>query len=127
MNLVLYADRSQKMGKILEQLIQDQLPNIQVETLGSISRIAQRLCRPLNGISVIILFIISGNQVEKLLTLKPFFDNTRLILVLPDTDKALVAKGLQLNPCFVSYLDNDPHDITSVLKKIEPLIKERLP
>ncbi|WP_232364187.1 hypothetical protein [Desulforapulum autotrophicum] len=105
----------------LEQLIQDELPKIKVETICSIECVSQNLRRPLNGISVIVLFIVSQSQIENFLILKPFFDNTRLILVLPDNNKGLVAKGLQLNPCFVTYLDNDPHDITSVLRKIEQL------
>ena len=125
MNVILFADSPQAMETTLEQLIQDELPKIKVETLDSIERISQKLRRPLNGISVIIIFIVSINQVEKFFSLKPFFDNTRLILILPDNDNRLMAKGLQLNPCFVSYLDDDPSDIISVLKKIEQRKKNR--
>ena len=127
MNVILFAASPQKMGTALEQLIQQELPKIKVETICSIERVSQKLRRPLNGISVIVLFIVSQNQIESFLTLKPFFDNTRLILVLPDNNKGLVAKGLQLNPCFVTYLDDDPHDITLVLKKIEQLKTGRQP
>ena len=61
-------------------------------------------------------------DVDPFLTLKPLFDNIRLILVLPDGTTGMMAPWLQLNPSFISYTDtytdNDFSDILSVLKKI---------
>jgi hypothetical protein len=73
----------------------------------------------LNRITVIVVFVIYENDIEKLLTLRPLFDDIRLILILPDREKNLVALGLGLNPCFVGYSDSDPADIALVLKKID--------
>ncbi len=127
MNIILFTDAPQGMGTTLEQRIQNQLPRMQVEIVDSIGLIAQRLCRPLNGISVIILFIASESQIEQLLAIQPFFDDIRLILIFPDTNRTMMAKGLQLDPCFISYLHSDLNDITSVLEKIETLTNETQP
>ena len=65
------------------------------------------------------VFVIDENDIDRLLALKPLFDDIRLILILPGREKKLVALGLGLNPCFVGYSDSDPADIALVLKKID--------
>jgi hypothetical protein len=118
MKIILYADDKEEMGKNFGKLIQNQFPDIQLDTLNSVSRLSEKLCRPLNRISVIIIFVTCERDIDRLLTLKPLFDNIRLILVLPDRTTGMMAHGLQLNPCFISYFDSDFSDITSVLKKL---------
>ena len=118
MKIILYADDKEARGKIFRKLIQNQFPDIQMDILGSVRGLSEKLCRPLNRISVIVIFVICEKDIDRLLTLKPLFDNIRLILVLPDRTTGVMAHGLQLNPCFISYLDSDFLDIASVLKKL---------
>ena len=118
MKIILCADDSEPLGKNLELLIQNQLSEIQIDTMNSISDLSRKLCRPLNRISVIVIFVRCENDIRKLLTLKSLFDNIRLILVLPDRTREMMGLGLQLNPCFISFLENDLLDIISVLEKI---------
>ncbi len=118
MKIILYTDDKEAMAKNFRKLIQNQLPDIQMDTLNSVSRLSEKLCRPLNRISVIVIFVMCERDIDRLLALKPLFDNIRLILVLPDRTTDLMAHGLQLNPCFISYLDSDFSDVTSVLQKI---------
>ena len=126
MEVVLYATAAQKRGNKLEKLIQDELPQIQIEKINSIRSLKGKLCRPLNRISVIVMFVISEDDIDHLLTLRPLFDGIRLILVLPERKKKLTALGLVLNPCFVGYSDSDLIDIASVLKKIDQRIKDNM-
>lgn len=118
MKIILYADDKEAMGKNFGKLIQNQFPDIQMDILGSVRCLSEKLCRPLNRISVIVIFVTCERDIDGLLTLKPLFDNIRLILVLPDRTRGMMAHGLQLNPCFISYLDSDFSDIISVLKKL---------
>lgn len=119
MNIILYAEPAEKAREKLEKLIRAELPGLQVDRVDSIQSLSQKLCRPLNRISVIVIFLVSESGIAPLLTLKPLFDHIRLILVLPDKTKRLTALGLQLGPCFISYWDNSLEDITAVLKKID--------
>jgi len=119
MKIALYADPVQEMGNTIEGMIQNELPQIQIEKMNSIGYLKKSLCRPLNRISVIVGFVFHEKDIDLLLTLRPLFDDIRLILILPDRGKKLTALGLGLNPCFVGYSDSDPADITLVLKKID--------
>ncbi len=122
MKIILYTESKEGMGKNLQELIHHQLPKVQIDAIHSIRRLSSTLCRPLNRVSVIIVFVMCEKDVDPFLTLKPLFDNIRLILVLPDGTTGMMAPWLQLNPSFISYTDtytdNDFSDILSVLKKI---------
>ncbi|MDD9303243.1 MAG: hypothetical protein HUK40_13225 [Desulfobacter sp.] len=118
MKLIIYTKDKDSLGKKLGKMIHQQLPEVQIETIDSAGHLSQILCRPLNRISVIIFFTACKKDIHDLLGLKPLFDNTRRILVLPDEAKGMMAFGLQLNPSFISSQDSDFLDIISVLKKI---------
>ncbi|MBA3009111.1 MAG: hypothetical protein KKF12_18305 [Proteobacteria bacterium] len=118
MKIRLYKCAGDDREKTLETLIEKQLPNIQTDTIHSIRQLSDILCRPLHGISAMVVFILCEKDIEQLITLTPLFDDIRVILILPDRTKPLMAQGLKLNPCFISYLDNDFTDIISVLNKL---------
>ncbi len=82
--------------------------------------------RPLNRIAVIVIFVKSEKDIVRWVGRKSFFDNIRVILVLPDRTKNMMAWGLQLHPSFISYSDSDFKDIISVLDKIYRRTKEVL-
>jgi hypothetical protein len=118
MKIILYTESKEEMGKNLQELIHHQLPKIQIDAIQSIRRLSSTLCRPLNRVSVIVIFVVCEADIDQFLTLNPLFDNIRLILVLPDGTRDMIAPWLQLKPCFICYRDNDFSDITSVLEKI---------
>jgi len=103
---------------MLETLIGKQLPNIQTETIHSARQLSDILCRPLHRVSAMVVFILCKKEIQHLITLTPLFDHIRVILILPDRTKPMMTLGLQLNPCFISYPDNDFADIISVLNKL---------
>jgi len=121
MKTVLYANNMTKMGKRLENKIQEELPGIQLDILNSIEFLSQKLCQPLNRISVIVGLISSSNELMSFIALRALLENIRLILVLPDRGEKMTALGIQLNPSFISYADNNLNDIIAVLKKIQKL------
>ena len=124
MKLIIYAENRTEMGKKLTISIQDKLPKIQIDTITSINDLSRKLGRPLNRVAVIVIFVTCQKDIDQWLGLKSLFDNIRLILVLPDRTKGMVASGLQLHPSFISYSDSDYRYITSVLKKIYQRTKE---
>jgi len=119
MKAILYTNTMEEPETGLGTIISEQIPGIRIKTMDSIKQLSQLLCQPLNGISVILIFIHSMDELEQFIDLTHFFDNIRLILVLPDRIKSTMALGLRLNPCFISYLDSDMKEIISVLKKID--------
>ncbi len=122
MKIILHSDAMEKRSIKLEKLIHEQLPGIEIKVSIEIEGLKKDLCKPLNGISVAVLMVSSIKNLEQLLELKAFFDNTKLILILSEKIKAAQTTGFQLNPCFISYLDSDLNDTLLVIKKI----KERI-
>jgi len=89
MNILLYKCAVEEREKALGTLIEKQLPGIQTDTIHSIRQLSDILCRPLHGISAMVALIPCEKEIEQLLVLKPLFDNTRMILVLPDRTKPI--------------------------------------
>ncbi len=118
MKTVLYADRIDNAGERLENIIHTQVPQIQVKTCNSIDLFTELLRQPLNNISVVILLITSRDELVQFNLIQTFFDNIRVILILPDRQKDTLALGLKLKTSFISYVDSDLQGIASVLEQI---------
>ena len=118
MKIVLYADADNTTANQIELLIQAKLSDIKVERVQSLESLLAKLRKPLHGFSVVLAYVVSGLDMERLATVKLLFDNVRLILVLPGREQEQTILGLKLNPCFMSYQDSAPEDALSVLETI---------
>jgi hypothetical protein len=118
MKTVLYADDLTTLGETLKSIIQAQVSGIQVEDCNSIEHISQILRQPLNNVSVVVFLIASMEELVQINSMHTLFDNIRVILILPDRKKDTIALGLKLKTSFISYVDSDLQDVTSVLNQI---------
>lgn len=118
MKTVLYAKGLGAIGETLGKMIHDQVPGMQVETCNSIGHFSQLLRQPLNKVSVVIFMAASRNELVQFNCMGLLFDNSRIILILPDRKKETLALGVKLKTSFVSYVDSDLQDIVSVLGQI---------
>lgn len=125
MKSILYTDDMDDLGKTLEGRIQKELSGIEIVTLNSRTSLVQKMSRPLNKISVIIILVSSCEKLERLYSLVSLFENSRIILVLPDREKETLTTGIRFNPSFISYADNEFEEICEVLKKIKVNTKGR--
>lgn len=121
MKILLYANNRINTGKKLEKKIKEELFQIEIETLNSVTTLSQKLCQPLHRIMVIIIVIHAKEEITPFFDLIPLFEHIRIILVLPDREKKTFASGIKLNPSFISYADDNLKDITQVLKKIQQI------
>ena len=118
MKTLFYTSKASKEKEKFKIDIQHQIPFILIETVSSIYQLQKSLMRPLNRISAAVLWISHHSELTYLIELLPYFDNIRIILILPDRAPENMTLALQLMPSFISYAGNDLEDITSVLKKI---------
>ncbi|WP_300464271.1 hypothetical protein [Desulfobacula sp.] len=125
MKTVLYAKGIDKMGDHLETIIHAQVNGIKIKTCTSIEGLFQILRKPLNNLSVVILWIASINDLVEFNLMGTLFDDIKIILILPDRKKQTLALGCKLKPSFVSYVDSDLQDVASVLKQILKKTKEK--
>jgi len=119
MKSILYTDDMDDLGKTLICKIQKELSGIEIVTLNSRKSLVQKMSQPLNRISVIIILVSSCEKLERLYSLVFLFENSRIILVLPDREKKTLTTGIRFNPSFFTYPDNKFEDICEVLKKIK--------
>jgi hypothetical protein len=119
MRAVLYANEMNEIRKEFENKIQEELSGIDFQTLNSIQTLSAILRKPMNQVSVIVILICSNDEFTDFINLIPFFENIRVILVLPDREERTLALGLKLSPSFISYIDNGVGDICAVLRKIQ--------
>lgn len=124
MKTILYTNGIEHIEKELKNSIHTQAPEIQVKIYNSIEQLSQTFRQPLNNVSVVILLITSKDELVKFNLMNALFDNIRVILILPDRQKDMLALGLKLKTSFVSYIDNDLQDVVSVLRQIFKISKE---
>jgi len=115
---MIHAKKGEKKAATLKLKIREQLPEIRIIPSESMSDLTGELGRPLNNISVIIMFIPTLKTLDLLFSLKSFFENKKLILVLAGQDNQTFIRGLQLNPSFISTGDVHGDDVFRVLKRI---------
>lgn len=118
MKTILCSQGNSEIMDKLYGLIETRLPQVRISLADSLDDLLETICRPLSRISVAIVVITSKDDIDDLLAVAHFFDNIRLILVMPDHDTGTVKKGLTLLPSYLSYSDSDFKDILSVLEKI---------
>ena len=124
MKTVLYTNGIEHIEEKLTNIIHTQVPGIQVKICNSIELVSQIFRQPLNNVSVVILLVASKDELIQFNLMSALFDNIRVILILPDRQKDMLALGLKLKTSFVTYIDSDLQDVASVLGKILKITKE---
>ncbi len=124
MKTVLYANGCKSLGEELKNMIHAQVTGTQVENYNSIELLSQTLRQPLNNVSVVILLATSKDELTQFNSINPLFDNSRVILMLPDRKKDTLSLGLKFKTSFVSYIDSNLQDVASVLGQIQKKTKE---
>ncbi len=118
MRILIHADRGDKTAASLENQVQDQLQEVRISRSRELAGLARELGQPLNNILAIIIFVHTSEALNSLFTLRSFFENKKLILVLPGQDNQTFIRGLQLNPSFISRAAEDARDVFMVLDRI---------
>jgi hypothetical protein len=121
MNIIIYSDSGDGTAGSLESRIEAELPGVHVDAIEEFDELSRKLCCPMNRVAVAIVFPRSTWGIESLKAIEPCFDGTRLILVLPDRTKELIASALRLSPTYIGFQDSPPEEITSILRKIRSL------
>ncbi|MCG8617675.1 MAG: hypothetical protein MI802_15760 [Desulfobacterales bacterium] len=118
MKLLLYATPPCPRAEELAQMIHTGLPHVHTTHTGNVDTLNQHLKRPMNRFTIVLAFIPDTESLEKLSALSALLEDKKLILILPEADKHLFSKSLQLTPSYVSYQERDPMDVILVINQI---------
>jgi hypothetical protein len=125
MSVLLYANRKDGAGGQLEVTLREQGTIKRIQVYRSIATLAPRL-RRLNAADVVTVLVAETRpELFDLLTLQHLVKDFRLILLLPDRDKATVSAGHLLRPRFVSYVDANLEPVVAVVTGLLEIDRRR--
>lgn len=118
MKTVLYAKGFKHIEEKLKNDIDTQIPDVEIKSLNSIESLSKVLRQPLNRIAVVVLVVSEVEELVLFNSMKKLFDNLRVILILPDRNRDTLGSSLKFKTSFISFIDSNLQDITSVLSQI---------
>ncbi len=116
--VLLYTRNKDVVAERLHNLISALVPEKNIEISRSIKRLSQSLGYSSTYNTLAVLLASSEENLQELLAINDFLVNFRIILILPDDEKEMMAKGYRLYPRFVSNITSDFKDVGAVMKKI---------
>lgn len=109
-----HEDIPRKLRDVLEPLLFDE----RIELYRSLASLKQRLCLPTERRIIAILFAADKEDLMDIISMKYFFCNVQIVLILPNRKKEIIALGHTLRPRFVTYRDGDFRELLSVMRKM---------
>ncbi len=118
MKTLLYLKNNNVAAERLQQVVETLVPEKSREIHRSIESLKERFLRFPNSVKIAVLFAASIKDLLDLLSIRHFLTDTRIILILPDSESATVTIGLRLIPRFMSDADSNFEDVAAVLSKM---------
>ena len=125
MNIILYKAHDSQKQDSLWGAICESVPTARAEKYTTLEEFADRLRRYKNRIEVVLLTARTKEELKKLIGLKEFLSDTRVILILPDRDHETISNAHALYPRFITYNDGDFSDLKAVLTKMQSSFKQQ--
>ncbi|NTW77028.1 MAG: hypothetical protein HGB33_04485 [Syntrophaceae bacterium] len=104
-------DAEERLFRVIELL----LPGKKLKFYRSIDDLCDRLRQPVFNPRIIILLAASRKELEDILSIRELLEDAKIILIVPDTDPATLARGHTLRPRFLSDRSSDFVDVAAVL------------
>lgn len=114
MDVLFYAPEG--VGEDIRKTVSGVIPGLEV--FRSQAALAERFRRVLEQPAITVLIAQDRDELERLLTMRTAFRDTRTVLVLPDRRAETVSRGHCLEPRFMTYLDQNPAEVVAVLVKM---------
>ena len=116
--VLLYARTTECGAGILRRILKPFTPGGRVEYCRTINGLLKRLRIPDDKRAILVLLAESRDDVVRFLSMKHLFFDKRIILILPDKKKDVIALGHRLRPRFMTYLGNDLCQVSAVIEKM---------
>jgi hypothetical protein len=125
MKIFIYSKMGNQFGDILEKLIETHLPEVEMGVYKTIDSLSQNLRQPIEDSVVAILLVSNRGDLQNILSIRHFFQDIRIILILPSKETEIITLAHQLRPRFLTDINTDLADITAVLKKMLKVQKQK--
>lgn len=123
MTLLIYSTKTDGAEERLLRIIELLLPEKELKFYRSIDDLSDVLRQPIFNPRIVILFASSRKELEHILSIRELLEDAKIILIVPDTDPATLARGHTLRPRFLSDCNSDFVDIAAVLSQMIKKLK----
>jgi len=118
MTFLIYSTTTTLEEKRLLRIIELMLPEKKFKFYRTIDDFSQRLRQPVLKQRILILLLNSPKELEDVLSIRELLEDAKIILIVPDTNPATLARGHILRPRFLSDSKSDFVDVAAVLGRI---------
>jgi len=118
LKILLYSPPVDGVGAKLLGIIEGLGINEKIEIYRNIDSLNKRLRKATYDIDISILIAPNKEQLTEVILIKEEFRDTKIILILPDSESDTISRGHELYPRFVSYIDSDFKEVGAVLEKM---------
>jgi hypothetical protein len=96
-----------------------------VEACRTVKALSHRLSRVLQGQGIAVLFISTMVEFHMIYSIRNLLNDIRLILILPDRSSEIISAAYKLHPRFISFIDSDPREVSTILRKMIKLLEQK--
>jgi len=89
-----------------------------VEVFRDVASFAERLRRPKDPFSVVIVLGPSDDDLKNVAPLREFLKDSRILLVLRDQSEETISLAHRVLPTYITYLDNGTAGVVSVIRQV---------
>jgi hypothetical protein len=118
MKLILYEKARDGITEQLKGMMKSLIAEDRMEVYRTITTLSKRRSRPIDGWGIMVLVAADRNDLLDIFSIRKLFGIIRIIIILPDREEESVRMGHQLQPRFLTYMDEELSEVYSVLRKM---------
>jgi pantothenate synthetase len=123
MRLLLYSNRANEITTRLMSVLEAEVSSEHIEPYWTIEDLSRRLSDLAHPLDVVILVTFAKKDLKELLSIREFFTDHRLIIVMPDFTRESTSLAHSLRPRYLASVHSEFVDIALVLSKIRRLLE----
>ena len=125
MLLIFYEKASDGIAEQLKGMMKPLIGEDRIKVYHTISILSKRLAQPIDGRVFMVLVAADRNDLLDIYAIRELFGIIRTIIILPDREDESVRMGYQLQPRFLTYMNEELSEVYSVLRKMLKLSKPK--
>ena len=118
MHLIFYEKSIDGIAEQLKQMMKPLIGEDEIKVYNTIPILSKRLSRPIDGRVIMVLVPADRNDLLDIYAIRELFGIIRIIIILPDREDESVRMGHQLQPRFLTYMNEELSEVYSVLRKM---------
>ena len=118
MSLIFYEKAIDGIAGQLKGMMKPLMGEDEIKVYHTISILSKRLSGPIDGRVIMVLVAADRNDLLDIYAIRELFGIIRIIIILPDREDESVRMGHQLQPRFLTYMNEELSEVYSVLRKM---------